>query len=264
MRRRHSPRFLIAPVLGMMAALASLAACTGKAAEEGSTSEAVVAKQKLGLFTTLPIYWGEDSDIQTMLDGAGQPDWVRSELETRFEIVPLDTLEPEALEGLERVFLAQPRPLAPSENVAFDRYLADGGLALIMADPMLTRHSDFAIGDRRRPQDVVLLSPIFARLGVELLFEDDQPEGERSVTQSGESFPVNLPGRFEARDSGSEERRCFVIDDGLIAQCASGRGIAYLYGDAALLDWEGQGAVPQQRKDALWKLLEPLVPDTVR
>ncbi len=245
----------------LAASLALLVACNGGTAQdEAEVVEQQVAKPKLGLFTTLPIFWGEAGDIAAMLEDEGETDWVRTELEKEFELVPLDTLEADALEGLDRVLLAQPRALAPSENVAFDRYLADGGKAVIMADPMLTRHSEFGIGDRRRPQDVVLLSPIFQRLGVELLFDEGQRQGERIMQQSGQEFPVNLAGRFEARESGASSRSCFVLEDGLLAQCVNGGGEAYLYADAALLDWEGEDPVPESRKEAFWSLLEPLVP----
>ena len=232
----------------------------GPAPDETELADPQIAKPKLGLFTTLPIYWGEADDITAVLDSEAGPDWVRTELEKKFEIVPLDTLEPEALEGLERVLLAQPRPLAPSENVAFDQYLANGGKAVILADPMLTRHSDFSIGDRRRPQDVVLLSPIFQRLGVELLFDEGQQAGERIVRQSGVDFPINLAGHFVSQKTGEPARWCRAIEDGLIAQCSNGEGEAYLFADAALLDWEGGEPVPQTRRTALWKLLEPLLP----
>lgn len=253
--RRPSSRLLLAT------SLVILPACNDSAAPgQPEVTEVQMAKPKLGLFTTLPIYWGEAGDITAMLDGDAEPDWVRTELETRFEIVPLDTLEPEALEGLERVLLAQPRPLAPSENVSFDRYLANGGRAVILADPMLTRHSEYGIGDYRRPQDVVLLSPIFQRLGIELVFDERQSEGERFMRQSGVNFPVNLAGRFVERDTGEPSRRCTALEDGLIAQCINGEGEAYLYADAALLDWEGEKPVPEARKAALWKLLNPIVP----
>ena len=90
--------------------LALVSACHGNSAQEqAEVADVQVAKPKLGLFTTLPIYWGEAGDITAMLDSEAEPDWVRTELETKFEIVPLDTLEPEALEGLDRVLLSQPR-----------------------------------------------------------------------------------------------------------------------------------------------------------
>ena len=256
---RASNRFAAA-----LAALALTACGGGAAQEQAGVSEERAAKPRLGLFTTLPIYWGEAQDISALIDGGGEPDWVRTELETRFEIVPLDTLEADALEGLERVLLAQPRPLAPSENVAFDAFLAQGGKAVIMADPMLTRHSELPIGDKRRPQDVVLLSPILTRLGVELRFDESQPEGERTIYQAGRNYPVNLAGQFVAANDGSSDRSCFALGPGLLARCSNGKGEAFLYADAALLEWEGEGPVPQVRRDALWSLLDPLVPAAAR
>ena len=242
-------------------ALALLTACNANtpqdeaAAAPVEVTDAQTGKPKLGLFTTLPIYWGEAGDISEMIDGDSEPDWVRTELETRYELVPLDTLEAEALDGLDQVLLAQPRALAPSENVAFDAYLAQGGKAVILADPMLTRHSEYGIGDRRRPQDVVLLSPIFSRMGLELLFDEEQGEGERLVDGR---LPVNLAGRFVTRDSGSAERVCTVASEGLRATCRYGRGEVHLLADAAVLDWEGEEPVPEARKAALWSQLDPI------
>ena len=242
-----------------------LAACNGSSAQDQPVDVVETdGKPKLGLFTTLPIYWGEGSDFSTMLDGGGETDWVRTELESKFEIVPLDTLEADALDGLDRVFLAQPRPLAPSENVAFDQYLAGGGRAVIMADPMLTRHSEFAIGDRRRPQDVVLLSPIMDRLGVELRFDEEQPRGERVIRQAGRDYPVNLAGEFVADPEGAEDRTCTAPEPGLVARCRNGSGEVLLYADAALLDWEQEEPVPADRKLALWSLLAPLEAERAR
>ena len=236
-----------------------LGACNGSPAQEPAPAVEAAeqgAKPRLGLFTTLPIYWGEADDIGAFLEGESETDWVRAELETRFEIVPLDTLEEEALEGLDRVLLAQPRPLAPSENVAFDAYLADGGRAVIMADPMVTRHSHYPIGDKRRPQDVVLLSPIFDRLGVGLEFDEDQPHGEYRIEQGGIAFPVNLAGRFVEADSGSPARGCHVYDNGIFSLCKNGAGAAFLYADTAVLDWEQEDGVPADRKKAFWAIFD--------
>ena len=229
-----------------------LAACS-----PGSASEEAEAKPRVGLFSTLPIYWGE-GDIAAVLDGEDEKDWVREELESRFDLVPLDTLEPEALAGLDRVVLAQPRALAPSENVSFDQWLAEGGRAVILADPMLTRHSRYSLGDRRRPQDVVLLSPILAHWGLELRFDEDQPAGERSADIDGTPIPINLAGHLAAQDGGGQGRACTVRDSGLIARCDIGNGTAVVLADAALLDWEGARPAPVGRKAALWSLLRPL------
>lgn len=237
-------------------ALSLLLALLAAACSSGEAREEVVSKPRVGLFSSLPLYWGE-GEFGAALEGEGTKDWVREELETRFDLVPLDTLEPEALEGLDRVILAQPRALAPSENVSFDKWVVEGGQAVILADPMLTRHSRYPIGDRRRPQDVVLLSPIFAHWGVELLFDETQSGGERMVELAGQAVPVALHGRFALQEPSS----CTLLRDGLLARCARGSGLALLFADAALLDWEGSDRVPQERKDALWAVLEPVVPE---
>ena len=238
------PRTRLIPTL----LLALLAACS-----TGQASEEAVDKPRVGLFSSLPIFWGE-TDIAGLLDGEGEKDWVRGELETRFQLAPLDTLEPDALAGLDRVILAQPRALAPSENVSFDQWVGQGGQAVILADPMLTRHSRYSLGDRRRPQDVVLLSPILAHWGLELRFDDEQPAGERLADLGEARIPVNLHGRFVARKAEASEASCKVEAEGLIARCSRGSGTVVLLADAALLDWEGEEAVPAGRKEALWQI----------
>lgn len=255
MTRRTSPSWALL-------LLAALAACKGGApAEPSAAAERQEDKPRLGLFTSLPIIWGEAGDIRDFIDSPGRPDWVRTELETRFDLVPLDTLESEALAGLDRILLAQPRPLAPSENVALERFVTNGGTVLIMADPWLTRHSQFGLGDPRRPQDIALLSPILGRLGVEMQFDEAQAEGERWIGEGVERFPVNLSGHFRAGDPLAAKGECDISANGLRAQCTAGEGQAYLFADAAILDWEPAEPVPEERKRAFWTLLEPLLAD---
>ncbi len=231
--------------LAALLVLCALPACQAGAAEE-ERSKANEASPTLGLFSSLPIYWGEGADIGTMIDGGGEPGWLRQVLERRFSLAPLDALEPETLAEVERLLLAQPRPLAPSENVALDNWVRAGGRALIFADPMLTRHSEYALGDKRRPADMVVLSPILARWGLELRFDESQAAGERMVEANGAAVPVDLAGEFVARDSG-DDSTCAILDNGLIARCRIGEGRVDLVADAALLDEEG-GAVDATRR----------------
>ena len=222
-----------------------LAACsTGKISEEAAP------KHPVGLFSTLPIYWGE-GDMAAILDGSNHSDWVRDLIEQRFDIEPLDTVEPDAIDGLDRIIMAQPRPLAPSENVALDNWVRAGGRLLIFADPLLTRHSDFALGDRRRPQDVVLLSPILTRWGLELRFDDAQPSEERLISASGNQYPVNLAGQFVATGDG----KCTISEAGLFAWCSVGNGRVTLMADAAILDSEETAATSAQRQVLLATLI---------
>lgn len=240
----------------IVAAMLVLTACGGSSASETSSEEQSVSaadRPQVGLFTTLPILWAETGDMSEMLNGAGERSWAGDTLQEHAQLLPLDTLETESLNGQQRILLAQPRPLAPTENVALDDWVRAGGRALIFADPMLTRHSRFHIGDRRRPQDVVLLSPILARWGLALGFDDTQPGGERMADAGGEGLPVNLAGTFIVKPGG-ESAECTISDAGLIARCAIGKGVVTLVADAALFDWEGEGNVPESRAASLTRL----------
>lgn len=200
--------------------------------------------------TSLPLIWGEAQDVGELLQAGPASGWVREELERRFALAPLDVLEAEPLAALDHLMLAQPRALSPAENVALDAWVRGGGKLLLFADPMLTRHSRYPIGDRRRPQDVVLLSPILAHWGIELLFDADQPEDEKTVAIEGIAIPVNLGGSFRlVTQSG-----CALAGGGLMARCRIGAGEVLLLADAAVLDDADDGD-SEPRRAALARLL---------
>lgn len=203
-------------------------------------------RAQLGLFTSLPILWAEADDVGALLASPEPPHWARADLERRYRILPLDTLP--GPRDLRFLLIAQPRPFSPDENVALDDWVRHGGRLLLFADPALTWDSRYSIGDRRRPQDVVLLSPILARWGLELLFDDGQPGGERE--SAGNDVPVNLPGQL-ARRSGGVDAACDLGPEGLIARCRIGKGRAMIVADAALLE---SADSPDSRAAALGRL----------
>jgi hypothetical protein len=241
-------RFALTVVLLLVLALAGLLVARGHG---GS------APREIGLFASLPIVWRESADLSGLLRSDAPPHWARQALETRGRLRPLDTLAgkdgtlPLAPDAL--LVLAQPRPLAPRENVALDAWVRAGGRLLLFADPMLTAPSAFALGDKRRPQDIALLSPILSRWGLVLQFDEDQPAGEHEVALYGAAMPVDLPGRF-AIDGTS---RCALAAEGLAAQCRIGRGAVLALADAALLD-ESPADGSDTRREMLGKLLERL------
>lgn len=194
--------------------------------------DAEVERPELGLIGSIPIYWGEADGVSGLLDGAGDAHWARQQLEQDYDLRPLDTLDAESLAGLRFLLAAQPRALSPAENVALDAWVRGGGHLLLFADPLLTGESRFAIGDRRRPQDVILLSPLLGHWGLDLEFDPEAPEGPRLVAVRGGAIPVDMPGRFRSgADSG-----CVVDGEGLLASCAIGDGHALVLADAAMLD----------------------------
>lgn len=187
--------------------------------------------------SSLPIYWGESKTIEGLLEPERDAGWVRSALETRYDLEPLDTLDADALASFEHLMLAQPRALSPQENVALDNWVRAGGKVLIFADPLLTAHSDLPIGDKRRPQDVALLSPILDHWGLELLLDDRVTDERRIVAVFGQEFPVAVPGRLRSTNSS-----CSITSEGLLAECPIGKGKATVFADAAVLeDSEGTG-----------------------
>ena len=216
-----------------VSAIAALAAFLAFPGPAFAQDEAVDSRPALGLMGTLPIYWGEAAGLGDIISPERQPHWARLQMEQDYQLVPIDWLDAEALASLRHLLLAQPRALSPQENVALDAWVRGGGQLLLFADPMLTGESRFAVGDRRRPQDVVLLSPILDHWGLRLEFVEDQPAGLRHVAARGGSIPVRLAGRL-ALDGTT--RDCTLSASDLLAQCDIGAGTALIVADAALLD----------------------------
>lgn len=231
-------------------AAASLTIACREAPEPAPPAAQPAERHSVGLMTTLPLLWAEATDVGELLAKEKGTGWVRQALEARFAIEPLDTLEPAALAQLDRLVLAQPRPLSAPENVALDAWVRNGGRLLLFADPMLTRHSQFPIGDRRRPQDVVLLSPILAHWGLELMFDDEQGEGERLDKVLGADVPLNMSGSFRVRAGTS----CETPSRTVLVRCQIGKGRVVALADAAVLD-DPEGDDPEARRVAIGKLL---------
>ncbi len=154
--------------------------------------------------------------------------------------MPLDNLS--RISSIDLLLIAQPRPLSPQENVALDEWVRQGGRAVIFADPMLTAESLFPLGDRRRPQDVVLLSPLLSHWGLQLSFDDTQAFGPHEVPLLGQRLPVNLPGRLSVTDP---KPGCAILDGGIAARGRIGKGQVLVVGDAALLESPEAGAESQ-------------------
>lgn len=214
----------------LAAALVLACAAAPVAAQDASERPA------LALMGTVPIYWGEPADFGETLQGEAEPHWVRALLEQGFAVAPVDYLSAEALADYDYLLLAQPRGLSGEENVALDTWVRGGGRLLLFADPLMTGESRFGIGDRRRPQDVALLSPILGRWGLELTFDEAQAEGLQQADHFGDPLPVNMRGEWQY--SGTS-RECNIPGDALLAHCRIGAGQALLVADAAMLDIAG-------------------------
>ncbi|RIV87851.1 Gldg family protein [Aurantiacibacter zhengii] len=208
------------------------------------------APPRLALMGTVPIYWGEAAGLDEMLGGDAPSHWARAVLEERFALAPLDYLSDDTLAPYRYLLMAQPRGLSAEENVALDRWVQEGGRLVLFADPMMTGESRFHLGDRRRPQDVALLSPILAHWGLEMHFDTDQPGGPQVSEHLGGPIPVNLRGHLS---EAGEARFCTIPGDGLLADCAIGQGRALVIADAAIVDIVGPHA---HAEDALRRIAD--------
>jgi hypothetical protein len=217
-------------------AAALLIFASGCRAEDAAPADGAEQRPELGLMGTIPLYWGEEAAFGDALSGQATRHWARAQLEARYTLHPLDTLSADSLAGIDFLLLAQPRALSGPENVALDAWVRGGGRLLLFADPLLTGESRFPIGDRRRPQGAILLSPILGHWGLRLEFDDSRAEG---VALAEGRIPVNLPGAFVSQGD------CAVESDGLIARCALGQGRVLAVADAAVLDlYESHAAAP--------------------
>lgn len=224
---------LLAAVLALSAPV-SAQDWPGLELPSAQTSEELAS---IALMGTVPIFWGEAGDMAAMLSGTARPHWARALLERDYSLSPLDYLSAEALAPYRLLMMAQPRGLSAEENVALDAWVRGGGRLLLFADPWMTGESDYAIGDRRRPQDVAMLSPVLAHWGLMLHFDPDADVGLELRDVAGQAIPVSAAGYFSLLDSPDAE--CALEAEGLLAKCRIGAGFAAIVADAAMLDLDG-------------------------
>ena len=210
--------------------------------------------ETLSLQGTLPIYWGEAAGMQDLLDGTTETGWVRRRLERDYDLSTLSWLADGALDGEERLLLAQPRAPSPQENVALDEWVRGGGKLLLFADPMLTGHSRFGIGDPRRPQDVIVLSPILRRWGLEMAFDPEGDPTPRGESGFGVTVPVALAGELSFF-GGEAAGKCKFSPGRVIAHCAIGRGKVTILADAHVIEHAAEAEPEEGDADALDALL---------
>jgi hypothetical protein len=201
--------------------------------------------------TSLPIVWPEQADIGAMLQGPQPPPhWAKAALEARGILVPLDRMAADTLGGVGLAVLIQPRALSPDEFAALDRWVRKGGRLLLFADPMLDVHSSFPLGDKRRPQAIVMVDPLLAHWGLELEYDEAQSGDERTVVVDGIAVPVKLPGTLRVSGKG-----CRSSGERLVAACRIGKGRAVIVADADLFE-EPADSAQGPRVSALNGLLQ--------
>lgn len=205
-------------------------------------------RPKLGLMTSLPLYWPLGLGIDQITSGQSELPWQRKVLEQRFELVPLDTLSPIAglspdepetdpLAGLDYLAVIQPRGLSPADNVALDDWVRDGGQLLLVLDPMLTGEYDVPLGDPARPVDMALIPPVVSRWGLAGSFNETQPSEVGYAELPKGRVPLHMWGGIRVVVVDGGLNGCRTHESKAIASCnAVGKGtVTYLH-DAAVFE----------------------------
>lgn len=235
--------------------MASATACE-RAPDEQGLAAREQARSALGLMTSLPIYWGEPADLSDLLNSPADPHWARVLLEKDYELVPLDSLgtadgAPEAeLAELDRLLVAQPRALTAADNVALDGWVRNGGRLLLVLDPMMTEHSAYPVGDRRRFNDVALIPPLLERWGLSLRHAGGA--APTLVRFQEAILPVEDHGLIARTEAGGSAD-CMIEAGGVVATCRIGAGRALIVADAAFLNHEDADL---SRRDAAQALVQ--------
>lgn len=202
--------------------------------------EAPAAPIDSALFSSLPIAQPEGASVADLLSRDTPSHWAVDALAARGDWRALDWLggradRRQALAEADLLIMAQPRPLAPEENVALDEYVRGGGSVLLFADPELTQESLYPLGDKRRPLHGVLLSPILARWGLAL--ERDDKDRAKVAEWNGVSLPLARAGRFRLVEDGGEfAGQCTLQAEARLVACRIGEGRVVALADAALLE----------------------------
>jgi hypothetical protein len=227
-----------------LAALLGLCGCSAAPAPPEPTAQESAAAQRLGLMTSLPLYWPLGAGLDELASGRAAIPWQRAALSADYRVEPLDTLSPipglapdapatDPLAGLERLAVIQPRGLSPADNVALDDWVRSGGRLLLVLDPMLTGDYDLALGDPRRPVDTALIPPVVAHWGLAVRFDETQAVGVTTERLGAAALPLALAGQIAIADAAAD---CTLLAERAAARCRVGAGQVMLIADAALFE----------------------------
>ncbi len=180
-------------------------------------------KPTLLLLTSLPITFGEGFSIAD----AGSP--LLTAIEKKYTVVPIDVSDPASLARGGVMLAAQPRAQTAQNLVALDHWVRAGGRMVLLADPLLERHSDLPLGDPARAMPMFADTGLLDHWGLRL----DAPDKRGPVSHDGVSY--NSPGHLVA--TGGD---CIVAWNEISADCRLGKGRAIVVADADFLD----GAMP--------------------
>lgn len=205
-------------LLLILAAVAIIGALTLFTARPSAPSKPA-AKPRLLLLTSLPLIFSDEFGLQ-----GGSP--ALTLLSKSYEVLPVSTTAPAELRKGTLLLMAQPPAQTAGNLVALDKWVRNGGRAMLLADPLLEWPSPRPLGDPLRPSPVFADTGLLKHWGLRLV-----PPGERGPQ-------MRWLGGYEVMtaSSGSLRGKCKVTADRLTALCRIGRGRATVVADADFLD----------------------------
>lgn len=204
-------------------------------------------ENKLAIMTSLPLVLGEAS-VEQVVKGENSPAPIYDILKENYDVTPLDSADDRLLQ-FDLLLLAQTRAYTPEEYVALDDWVQSGGALLILSDAALQWHSEYSLGDKRRPLFTSLLSPLFSHWGLEQILLIEDPE-EHIITMGDYDISTVTPGEWikkEAqnnKEAGNGKLRCSISANKFEADCSIGKGRVILIADSDFIHedfWHGFG-----------------------
>lgn len=245
-----------------MLALLFLTQCS--AAEDAS--DQVHVKSRIQLMTSLPLVWGDDASMESILSGGSEPALIYQYWLEQYDITAVDSLENLVRDDPDIVVLAQPRAMDPADLTDLDSWVRSGGDVIILTDPELVWPSELPLGDPRRPLVSGFLSPLLDHWGLELVRVDENSVDIANLRFGDYSFASRGVGRFERLKAGdAPDMACELSPASSLAQCSVGLGEVSIVADADFLNsmfWtEEEKSLPKSSGAA--RFIDALVQDHI-
>lgn len=213
-----------------MVVLLTLAQCT--AADSPSERPA----PRIHLMTSLPLIWGDDASMESILTGGSEPVPIYRYWQEKYDMAAVDSLENLVQNDPDVVILAQPRAMDPADLTILDGWVRSGGKVIILTDPDLVWPSALALGDPRRPLASGLLSPLLDHWGLELVADAEKNMDAVELRFGSYSFATRGVGKLKPLpESRASDVGCKASAGDFIVQCSVGLGRASIVADADFL-----------------------------
>lgn len=195
------------------------------------------AKPRIQLMTSLPLLWGDNASMESILSGGSKPAPIYRYWQGQYDIAAVDSLENLAKDDPDIVILAQPRAMDPADLTVLDAWVRLGGNVIILTDPDLLWPSALPLGDPRRPLASGLLSPLLGHWGLELVADAEKRTDAVDLRFGSYSFATRGVGKLQPMTaSPASNVRCKTSAADFIVQCSVGQGQASIVADADFLN----------------------------